>query len=232
MLSQLALDAATTFILDSQSRILRENDPDGSPGPRFFLSRCAQGALTFVRHDVSAEIATALGLLALRAPFPSAEAAALLAREAPVVSTTASLIYALPHAPHSALAGFVFSGAADGAQLLAQMQSNGVPRHLADAGFLSTADFWEPWIVAQVEGEIAAMAFTARLSAAGAAVGVYTFPAYRRRGLAAAVTEAWSALPDLRPRTLFYSHDADNSSSRRVTERLGLSRIGEGLRIT
>jgi predicted GNAT family acetyltransferase len=84
----------------------------------------------------------------------------------------------------------------------------------------------------RVEGEIAAMAFAARLSDAGAEIGVYTFPAYRGQGCAAAATAAWSSLAALSGRELFYSTLTSNRSSQRVAERLGLEQIGVGLRVT
>ena len=49
------------------------------------------------------------------------------------------------------------------------------------------------------------MAFAARLGVSGAELGVYTFPKYRGRGLAAAVTAAWSSMPSLNQHALFYS---------------------------
>ncbi len=77
----------------------------------------------------------------------------------------------------------------------------------------------------------AAVAFAARLGAQGADVGVYTFPAFRGRGLAVAVTTVWSSLPALSDRALFYSTHRTNASSRRVAERLGLRRVGLSLRV-
>jgi predicted GNAT family acetyltransferase len=56
--------------------------------------------------------------------------------------------------------------------------------------------------------------------------GVWTDPAWRGRGRAAAVTAAWADV--LRPsgRRLFYSTDAGNLSSQRVAARLGLRLLG------
>ena len=48
---------------------------------------------------------------------------------------------------------------------------------------------------------------------------------------AAAVTAAWSRLPSLQTRTLFYSTDSDNRASRRVASRLGLTLRGTTLRV-
>jgi len=124
-----------------------------------------------------------------------------------------------------------FAGATEGERLLQGLARDGMAPHLVKAGFVGLGDFWEPWCVALIAGEIAAMAFAARIGPFGADVGVYTFPGFRGRGLAAAVTAAWSSLPELADRTLFYSTHLANRSSRRVIERLGLRRIGLSLSI-
>lgn len=56
-------------------------------------------------------------------------------------------------------------------------------------------------------------------------IGVMTDPAYRRRGLAAAVVAALCAhhLASGDPRVMIYRHDVVNEASKRVAERLGLA---------
>jgi predicted GNAT family acetyltransferase len=53
-----------------------------------------------------------------------------------------------------------------------------------------------------------------------------TVPEFRARGFAAAAPAAWSRLPSLAGRALFYSTQTTNLSSQRVTARLGLRLIG------
>jgi len=240
MLQRLATAAASSFVLAGSGRILRENDPDRSVGPRLFMAGCPDGNLALVRHDVADEIAGALiwkvegappWFDAETSPACADAVVALLAREAPVVLVSASLTYALPHDRPVARASIVRSGTADGDRLLASLRRGGMPAPLVEAGFVSVADFWAPWCVVLEDDEIAAMAFAARLGAAAAEIGVYTFPDHRGRGLAAAATAAWSSLPELRDRELFYSTLTTNTSSRRVAARLGLEHIGMGLRI-
>lgn len=80
-----------------------------------------------------------------------------------------------------------------------------------------------PWAFA-LEGEcVVAICHTPLpMTATSAECGVWTDPAFRGRGYAAATTAAWAAL--LRPtgRELVYRCDETNASSRRVAERLGL----------
>ncbi|HUY39709.1 MAG TPA: GNAT family N-acetyltransferase, partial [Candidatus Binataceae bacterium] len=97
--------------------------------------------------------------------------------------------------------------------------------------FKGVGDFWEPWCVAVEREEIAAIAFAARLGDSGAEIGVYTFPNFRARGFAAAVTASWSLMPQLDGRALFYSTARSNRSSQRVAARLGLRMIGASVSI-
>ena len=89
--------------------------------------------------------------------------------------------------------------------MLARLADRGMPDYMQAAGFKGVGDFWEPWCAALDAGEIAAIAFAARLGVSGAELGVYTFPKNRGRGLAAAVTAAWSSMPSLNQHALFYS---------------------------
>ncbi|HEY0650262.1 hypothetical protein [Phenylobacterium sp.] len=193
--------------------------------------------MAHVRHDVGEQ--TAVELLALAAAaspwtdpgrFPRGLDAMLELMGGGVLEP--SLISHLPHGlPVAGAADVVVSGTRDGQALLDQLAQDGVPSHLADAGFASIADFWPPWCAVMDGGEIAAMCFAARLTDLGAAAGVYTFPAWRGRGLAGVATAAWSSHPDLADLELGYSTLMSNTASQRVAARLGLPRIGLGLRI-
>lgn len=239
-----ALEAsiATTFGLSEAGRIAFENEPGRPAGPRLFLAGCRDGVRVVLRHDVSAGTARAIEALAARAapwfdpwtdPDGLEDMLALLEREAPVDAVSRSLIYRLPHAlPVAAGVRIVSGDTAEGLHWLAQLADTGMPQHLLEAGFLGVGDFWEPWVVA-LEGEtIAATAFAARIGPRAAEIGVYTFPGFRGRGLAAAVTAAWSGLAELADRPLFYSTQTTNLSSQRVAARLGLPQFGAGVRVT
>jgi len=84
-----------------------------------------------------------------------------------------------------------------------------------------------PWAIA-TEGElVVSVCHTARvITPRGAECGVWTRPGYRGRGYAAAATSAWAAAMRPYGRHLFYCTGVANRSSQRVTERLGLRRIG------
>jgi hypothetical protein len=61
--------------------------------------------------------------------------------------------------------------------------SHGMPDGLAELGFRSTSDLWRPWCMARVDGDVASIAFAARISEVGAELGVATVKALRGRGL-------------------------------------------------
>ena len=86
------------------------------------------------------------------------------------------------------------------------------------------AEKFGPWVIAlQEDGEVAAYCHTpGKVTSDGAEAGVWTHPAHRGEGLAAAVTAAWAQLLSAPDRVLFYSTDRDNTSSQRVAQRLGL----------
>jgi GNAT superfamily N-acetyltransferase len=240
-LALLAVDLDASFVMSTSGRIARVNSPDGEPAPRAVLAGCGSGNLVRVRHDVGEP--TARDIIALVGSEPPwsdpasppgclAALVSLLSREAPVEKVTRGIIYRLPRGLQRPAEIQIVSGEeAEGRRWLERLAREGTPQVLQDAGFKSVGDFWAPWCVALEGGEIAATAFAARLGRVGAEVGVYTFPGYRGRGFAAAVTTHWSSLAELADRRLFYSTQTTNLSSQRVAERLGLARLGASLSI-
>lgn len=84
-----------------------------------------------------------------------------------------------------------------------------------------------PWAIAVVGDRVVSIAHTpVAMSAEAAECGAWTDPDYRGRGYAAATVAAWAAILHPTGRELFYSTDAENLSSQRVAERLGLRLIG------
>jgi hypothetical protein len=229
------------FVMSSSERIERKNDPDCPPGPRLFFAGCPHGNIVRVRHDIGDQIA--LRLLAIAAEEPPwrdpdvlpqclGKIIDILSTGQPVVTIAPGVIYRLPNGlryEHPAM--IVRGDSVEGEQMLARLAERGLPQSMLDAGFKGVGDFWEPWCVALADDEIASIAFAARIGDVGAEIGVYTFPTFRARGFAAAVTASWSSLPCLNGRALFYSTARSNRSSQRVAARLGLRMIGASVRI-
>jgi hypothetical protein len=249
-LSLLQIDAETLFAMSPAMRIERQNDPDHSPAPRLFFAGCSQGNLAHIRYDLDDEIAEKLLVITTNEPpwrdpwvLPQCigKLLDLLSNHAPSTIGAASrtpltvgpgVIYRLPHhTQYEHSAPIVRGDSAEGARMLARFAELGVPSSLQEAGFKDVGDFWEPWVVALEDGEIAAIALAARLGAIGAEIGVYTFPNFRARGFAAAVTAAWSSMRSLEGRALYYSTSRSNRSSQRVAARLGLRMIGASVNI-
>lgn len=236
-LELLAFDAEATFVTGADGRVTAENEPTPAPAPRMFLAGCAEGNLLRLRHDLERDVAQELDrLAAAEPPFASPEGEprflaryrALLAGAAPQFG----LSFNLPNGLAPALnAGFVYSGSPAGEALMARFAAEGMPPHLAANGFGDLGEFWPPWCAALIGGEVAAVAFAARLGPRSAALGLVTFPGFRSRGLGAAVTAAWTRHGALADRRLFYGCARDNLSSRRVVQRLGLRFIGPTLRL-
>lgn len=239
VLALLEANLATAFVTSQTGRIVSENEPGLPARPRLCLAGCRDGTRVRLRHDVDDETARAIEVLVAReGPWVDAATdpaclADLLARLAPVESVSRSILYRLPHGLTQGAGATILRGdTAEGQVWLARLAESGMPQHLLEAGFLGAGDFWDPWCVA-LEGEtIAAMAFAARNGPRGAEVGVYTFPGFRGRGLAAAATAAWSGLAELADRPLFYSTLVTNTSSQKVAARLGLSVFGAAARVT
>jgi hypothetical protein len=236
----LEVDIDTMFVMSATGRIERENDPDRSSGPRVFFVGCPFGNLTRVRYDVDDDVAMRILEVAAKEPpwrdpdaMPAcAEKIVELLSAGQPTAISPALIYRLPNGSRYEHPAPIVRGDSDeGRQMLARLAERGMPDYMQTAGFKGAGDFWEPWCVALDTGEIAAMAFAARLRVSGAELGVYTFPKYRGRGLAAAVTAAWSSMSSLNRHALFYSTSKSNRSSQRVTARLGLRLIGTSFRI-
>jgi hypothetical protein len=250
-LKLLHIDVETLFVMSPAQRIERVNNPDHSGGPRLFFAGGRAGNVVRVGHDVDEEVAVKLLAIAADEP-PWSDPRVLpqrigklldvLSNNAPPATGPASripltvgagVIYHLPnHLKYEHEAHLVPGDSVDGARLRARFAAEGMPPPMLDAGFRSVADLWDPWCVAVEGEEVAATAFAAGLGTEGAEIGVYTFPKFRSRGYAAAVTASWSSIRSLDGRALFYSTSRANQSSQRVAARLGLRTIGASVAIS
>jgi hypothetical protein len=163
------------------------------------------GSVVRFRHDVEDSVAALLG--------------------ADRIERELTYVLARVTAPARAVP-VVMSGTVEGDELLARLDSEGMPAGLAEMGFADAGELWPPWCAALAGESVASVAFAARLSPLGAEIGVATAPQARGRGLAAAATAAWSRHPALAARACFYTAGVENRSSLRVAERLGLRLLG------
>ncbi|MDP1601593.1 GNAT family N-acetyltransferase [Phenylobacterium sp.] len=229
------IELETRFTLTPTGRIEREADPDRSPGPLMFLAGCDGGALVQFSHELEDDLVAELKALSVDEPPLSGPGQVpvhieqyldLLGAFGPLQNHL-GLSFHLPHRSHAQVsAPLIASGTAEGDHLQATLTREGMPPALVEMGFRDAGDLWAPWCLALQDGQIASLAFAARLGGGGAELGLATLPAFRGLGLAAAATAGWSALPSLADRTLFYSTATSNLASQRVVTKLGLKFIG------
>lgn len=231
----------TRFTLTPTGRIEREADPDRSPGPLMFLAGCESANLVQFGHGLNDDLVAELQALTADEP-PLSEPGQLplhleryldlLGAFGPVQAHP-GLSFHLPHRSQAQVsAQLVASGTAEGDQLEAALTREGMSPALVEMGFRDVSDLWAPWCLALQDGQIASLAFAARLGGGGAELGLATLPAFRGLGLATAATAGWSALPSLADRTLFYNTATSNLASQRVVAKLGLKFIGPTLDIS
>jgi hypothetical protein len=238
-LDLLRLEIETCQVMVASDRFVRVNSPGNHHGPLVAVAGCAAGATAAVHADLDAALARRVLDFVAAAP-----AWADGARLPPWIGALASMVDVDP----ATLAGgpawllpngldfgheapFVDHASEAGAAMLARFQADGMPPSLFEAGYVGVEELWAPWCAAMVGDEVAALCCAARVGKRGAEAGLYTFPPYRGQGFGAAVTAAWSRLPSLADKTLFYSTQFNNTSSIAVTRRLALRRIGASVGI-
>ena len=211
-LMRLHVDALFTH--DARGRLLRVNEPDGGPAPRFFRGDTALGVERRFRHDLDDALVDAL----TRADDVEA-ATAILSRAAPVEHTWAGPAYAFPHdLPPS------------GAVRVTAANADLLRPHL------------EPWLVDVAhgvtvlaslhDGRAVAVCGSVRITHAAHEAGVETARDFRGRGHARAAVAAWAAAVREQGAAPLYSTSWENAASQALARSLGLRRFGDDLHIT
>ena len=223
--SLLAVEIETLWVSDAAGRLLHTREAAPSSAPAFVVAHAESETLCAFNSRVPPSLARELESLASSSDDSPATRDAiqtLLESHLGPVTTTQSVGYLIPaNASYSHEFHIVTPSSA--------------PESLAPpTGANWPDDEWQsllagdlgPWAAAVVEGSTAALCLTARQGPRGAEAGVFTAPAFRGRGLAAAVTAAWASEFPPGSRHLFYSTSVENLSSQQVAERLGLREIG------
>ncbi|GAA3554137.1 hypothetical protein GCM10022419_038150 [Nonomuraea rosea] len=222
-LDLLRIEIGTIWALDGRGRL---------PGPEELVIGAAAGGLTgAVGRDVPDELAARLLALVARAapsspgrpPAVLEECRDLLDDDELVVAGGPSYLVSPPVALTSAVAVLRSGEPAHAERVRSLRPLTWEPGEWAE---LVGGGEGAPWSMIVEDGQVVAVCHTARRTAIAAEAGTWTSPAFRGRGYAAAVTAAWAGLlPEACPH-LFYSTSADNRSSQRVAERLGLRGLG------
>ncbi|MCA9878914.1 MAG: GNAT family N-acetyltransferase, partial [Thermomicrobiales bacterium] len=205
---------------------INELDPDPPPGPapRVYLGVTTTGIVRAWRHDVPAEMRTAIDRLCDDYPVALENLEAFVSRLEQTLSR-----HDVRHTPGQIRTGPAFTfpdPLADSAG--ASLMQPGQEALLA-ATFPITATWlresW-PFSAMLVDGRAVSLCYSARRTSHVAEAGVVTAPEYRGRGYAAPAVAAWAQAIRAAGITPVYSTSADNHASRAVARKLGLREIG------
>jgi hypothetical protein len=218
------LRVETLFACDARGRMLRANDPDGTPAPRLFIARTLHSIIYRLHHSVPDALAHQLSVIIeaeprtsdLRAPLAGAQALReALAGHAPLTGEGGGPAYRFSDEPVQP--PDVVSVTPDDTHLV------------RDTFPWVTEPGWQPCFGVVRDGAAVSVCFSARSSARVAEAGVNTLPGFRGRGYAAAVTSAWAATMHAQGIIPLYSTSWDNLASQSVARRLGLHMFGADL---
>jgi hypothetical protein len=219
-LALLRLELETLWVRDDDGRLRHCRTAEAEPPPLLVVARGRTGLVCATSTTVPPEVGRAVARLLDNDPSPAVTGWAPVRADAVLEALAVVAALTEPHGGPS----YVVDGAlaAPGGVELRTSSD------LDDASLpgLPATDrpLTAPWVAALAEGRVAAVCETARSAPSSVEAGVWTYPPYRRRGLAAAVTAAWSAL--VADRVAFYSTGWDNEASQGVARRLGLRPIG------
>jgi len=220
-LALLRLELETLWTTDPRGRLLGCVDDETRPPPLLVVAACRAGAVWTT--SVAVPDATHDRVATLLVAEPGADELGWSP------SCASGLIDAMGEAgdvgvPHGGPSYVVRAPLAPTADV--DLRSDAEMGVAALRGLIPEVDrsLTAPWVVAMVDGVVAAVCETARSTPRSVEAGVWTYEPRRRRGLGAAVTAAWSAR--VAGRTAFYSTAWDNAASQGVARRLGLHPIG------
>jgi hypothetical protein len=210
------------FTHDTSGCLVRVNEHDGAPAPRFFLGKTVDGALLRFRHDVDHDVRRELEAASrddalpgqvVDSPISGGRYEAILARSSPIQKTWAGPAFCFPRELPATIGTILVTEA--NTKLLEPLLEAWIPDVL----------LCQPMVAAAVDAQAVAVCCSVRRSMAHEA-GVETAVPYRGRGYAAQVVAAWAQAVPL------YSTSWQNEASRGVARKLALIRFGNDLNIT
>jgi hypothetical protein len=216
------------FAHDTEGDLVRVNEPDGAPAPRFFLGRTVDGAVWRFRHDVEHDLRReleramkddVLGEHAIDASLDRSRYEEILSRVAPVQRTWVGPAYFFPQELPTTTATLVTE---ENAHLLQPLFE----------GWLLDVHLCSPMFALAVDGHAVTLCCSVRRTSMAHEAGVETAPSYRGRGYAAQVVTAWARAVRGIGRDPLYSTSWQNEASRAVARKLALIRFGSDLHLT
>jgi GNAT superfamily N-acetyltransferase len=224
------LHVEALFTHDAEGYLVRVNEPDGAPAPRFFLGRTVDGTVWRFRNDLVPDLRTELEEAAseddvlrehvVDSPTSPSRYEDILARSAPVQRTWAGPAFCFPQELPTTIGTILV--AEGNAQILRPLLEAWVP----------DVPLCQPMVALTVGGHAVAVCCSVRRTTTAHEAGVETALPYRGRGYAAQVVAAWArAVRDMGCVPL-YSTSWQNEASRAVAGKLALVRFGSDLHIT
>ena len=217
------LHADALFTYDGRGRMVRSNEPDGSPAPRFLLGYTMDGSIVRFGQGVPDDLVCRLAEIVerypatgtLQVPLPVLTAVReALERHALIGSEGGGPVYSFPEDIAQS------SGVVQVTDVNVEVARDTYPWLLHEL-----VDRWPCFAVVR-DGAAVSVCFSSRIGASAAEAGVDTLPAFRGHGYAAAVTVAWGASVRAAGRIPLYSTVWDNLASQGVARHVGLIMVG------
>jgi RimJ/RimL family protein N-acetyltransferase len=223
----MALHVEALFTHDAAGRLVRVNEPDGAPAPRFFVGRTIDGPVLRFRHDVPSDVRKELEAAVagdvhghtLDAPISPTRYEAILDRWAPVQRRWAGPAFSFPDELPSAIGAILVT------------ENNAAFLQPLLAGWIPDVPRCQPMYALAVDANAVAVCCSVRTTPEAHEAGVETALAFRGRGYAALIVAAWARAVRELGRIPFYSTSWQNEASRAVARKLGLIHFGSDLHI-
>lgn len=226
----MTLHVQALFTHDTQSRLLRVNEPSGGGlAPRFFLGRTQEGNLWRFRADLSETLITKLEALCMDEPIVRdlhnkprhfEEYMRLLETHAPVQNIWQGPAYRFteylePSKPVVAITK-------TNADLLRGGFEELIPE-LPD---------WQPFLAVVENGQAVSICRSVRITTEAHEAGVKTLPDFRSKGYARDVVAGWARLISSMGAVPLYDTSWENTASQAVAKKLQLVPYGTDFHIT
>jgi hypothetical protein len=217
------------FTHDAAGDLVRVNEPDGAPAPRFFLGRTADGAVWRFRYDIDHDLRRELEEASedddlrdgkVDSPMNPAPYEEILARRTPVQRTWVGPAFRFPHELPTTV----------GTVLVAEANATLLHSHLA--AWIPDVRLCQPMVALAVDGHAVAVCCSVRRTASAHEAGVETAVAFRGRGYAPQVVAEWARAVRNAGRVPLYSTSWQNAASRAVARKVALICFGSDLHIT
>jgi GNAT acetyltransferase len=217
------------YLTDERGRIVRTNEWDARPAPRFHLMLTAYGPICRFRDDVPDELARELEAICRREPVGEPgpglpelrqELLDVLGAHADIETVWCGPAYRLPD--QIALDESAVPIDDENAQLLEDCFID----------WLADVPRRQPFMAVVEGGRAVAVCASVRISPAVHCAGVETHPDHRQRGHGLRAVAGWAAAVRRTGAAPFYSTSWDNLASQRIAGRLGFEMVGVDFHVT